>query len=401
MNSLLIALRNIMRNGGRVTSTAFIIAVGLCALLLGNGFMLATYDALQEITMRLEGHVIVTAAEPASPGGTRQQLTLDNWQVIQDQLWDNPNVLRSLPRAKFEGLISHRQHSAAFFGTGVDPKEEFKAYGPFLRTTGVLNPWPESQDIPDVVMGNRLAETLAAKVGDQLRIHSFGSQGQPRDITVQLVGLYHTGTPEVDDHSLMVNLDTVHTLLDSTNISQLAVYLEHPAQAFSLKQQLQQQWPNKKVQSWHQRAELYDKVKAQYDRIFGIMGIIILVVVFLAITNTISLAVYQRRAEIATLSALGTPRWRIYANFTLEACLIGIFATSLGMALAYISSHGINLAQFMMPAPPGRTEGYPIYIYISWPHYLIISAILISIVVLASLSASYQAVKIKITDALS
>ncbi len=402
MNSLLIALRNIARDATRVVSTVLIIAVGLTALLLGGGFMLSTYDSLQEIAMRLEGHVIVIDDDPAPHvGGSHQQLTLSDWQTLRERLWDDPRVLRSLPRAHFEGLISHGPHSAAFFGTGVDPQVEFKVHGPFLRTDGVLDPWPAAEAGAEVVMGSRLAQTLAAQKGDRLTLKVLDSAGEGRQIEVRLVGLYHTGTPEVDNHSLMVSLATVRSLFASDNISQLAIYLERPGDAIAFRQQLQNQLSGKVVQSWHQRAELYDKVKAQYDRIFGVMGIIILVVVFLAISNTISLAIYQRREEIATLSALGATPLRICTNFMLEACLIAILATSLGMALAYAASHAINLAQLMMPAPPGRTEGYPIYIYISWPHYLATSAVLIAIVVVASLAASYQAVKVKITDALS
>ena len=124
------------------------------------------------------------------------------------------------------------------------------------------------------------------------------------------------------------------------------------------------------------------------------MGIIVLVVVFLAISNTIALAIYQRRDEITTLSALGTSPLRICANFVLEALLIGLMATSLGMLAAYALSTSINVAELMMPAPPGRTEGYPIVIYISWPHYFATSGFLIAIVMLASSLSSFKATRI-------
>jgi len=124
-------------------------------------------------------------------------------------------------------------------------------------------------------------------------------------------------------------------------------------------------------------------------------------VVFLAITNTISLAIYQRREEIATLSALGTKPINICANFILEACLIGTAACILGMLIAFTASHAINFSELMMPAPPGKTEGYPVFIYISWSHYLLTSLALIVIVAGASLFASYKAAKINIANTLS
>ncbi|NOY74006.1 MAG: ABC transporter permease [Gammaproteobacteria bacterium] len=402
MSFFLIAVRNILRNRTRAISTILIIAVGLAALLIGSGFMLSTYDSLQEIAKRVEGHVIVLKDESVpAQGGVDQQLTLPNWQAIQDELWDDDRVLRILPRARFEGLIRHGHNSAAFFGTGVDPKEEFRVYGPFLKTTAVLDPWLSDQDMPDVVLGTQLAETLSATAGDELTLHTLRSDGQSTEVMVRLAGLFHTGTPELDDHTLMVNLSTVSRLLGSEKISQLSIYLEHYEDAAAIKQLLQAKLEGVLVQTWDQRAELYDKVKAQYDRIFGVMGIIILVVVFLAISNTIALAMYQRRDEIATLGALGTPSTRVYANFILEACLIGVVATSLGMLIAYATANAINLASLMMPAPPGRSEGYPIYIYISWPHYLVTSVVLIAIVAFASFIATYNNAKVNIAKALS
>lgn len=401
MNSLLIAIRNIRRDGTRLISTVLVIAVGLAALLIGSGFMLSTYDALQEIAMRAEGHVIVLDDDPAPTlGGAHQQLTLANWKIIQDDLWQDSRVLRVLPRARFEGLVSNSDNSAAFFGTGVDPKEEFRVHGPFLRTTDVLDPWLTDQDTPDLLLGSVLAQTLTAKTGDLLTLQTRRSDGQASEIVVRLAGSYHTGTPEIDNHTLMVSTDTVSTLLGSSQISQLSIYLEQPEDSMAIKQLLQSQYEGIIVQSWDQRAELYDKVKAQYDRIFGVMGGIILIVVFISISNTIALAIYQRREEIATLGALGTQPTRIYANFILEACLIGIIATSLGMLFAYTITNAINLAELMMPAPPGKTEGYAIYVYISWPHYLLTSLVLITIVVLASFVASYNNARVNIADSL-
>ncbi len=364
--------------------------------------MLSTYDSLQEMGMRTEGHLIIIDDNPTPlRGGSHQQLTLDNWQAIQASLWNDERVLRVLPRAHFEGLIVNGNNSAVFFGRGVDPQEEFRVHGPFLRTTGVLDPWIDASKNQDVVLGIQLARTLNAATGDLLTLKIVGSDGKVNQTTVNLTGTFQNGTPEIDNHTLMVSLTTAARLLGTDNISQLSIYLNQSQNAPALQASLQKSLNNVSVQTWQQRTELYHKVKSLYDRIFGVMGLIILVVVFLAITNTVSLATYQRREEIATLSALGTRPVRIHANFILEAFLIGITAILLGMLLAYTASHAINLSELMMPAPPGKTEGYPIFIYTSWPHYLLTSLVLIAVVVGASLLATYHTTKINIATALS
>ena len=403
MNWLLIAIRNILRNVTRVTSTVFIIAVGLAALLTGLGFMLSTYDALQEVAKRVEGHVVITSSAPMPTSGSHQRLTFIHWEDIADELWVDERVIRVLPRARFEGIISHsdNQNSAAFSGTGVDAKDEFKVYGPFLKTFGALNPWLGPNDMPEIVLGSTLAKTLNAENGDILTLHVFDNQLRLQEINVRLAGTYHSGVMDIDNRTLMVSLDTVQQLFDSDNISQLAIYLNDVNYAPDLQNALNDQLQKVSIETWQDRAELYDKVKAQYDRIFSVMGIIILIVVFLAVSNTIALAIHQRRGEIATLKALGTQPRRIYLNFLLEALLIGLIATGLGMLLAYICANAVNLSQLMMPAPPGRSEGYPIFIYVSWPHYFVTSLVLMGITALASLAATYQTAKIKISEALS
>ncbi len=403
MSWFLIALRNILRDGKRIVATALIIAVGLAALLVGSGFMLSTYDSLQEIAIRSEGHVIVLDNAKEEVGGTHQQLTLKDWQEIQGELLMDDRIASTLPRARFEGIISHGKYSASFMGTGVDPAEEFLVWGPFLNTPKgeLLDPWLSENDMPDVMVGSQLINTLRAEIGDTLTLHSIRTNGETAQLDVRLTGVLHTGTRELDDHTLSVNVSSVAKLLSTDNISQLSIYLLNRKDTAAVKQMLSEQYPHLEIQSWDQRAELHDKVKAMYDRIFGVMGIIILVVVFLAISNTVALAIYQRHDEIATLGALGTPPLRICLNFILEALLVGTIAVCAGMMLGYAIATAVNAADLWMPAPPGRSEGHPLFIYRSWPHYLATSAVLLFVSITASTIAAYRATEVNICDALS
>lgn len=403
MSWLSIALRNLLRNSRSVASTMLVLIVGLTALLIGGGFMFYTYDSLQEIAIRSEGHVILSDQNARERDNDSQRsLTLNTWQSIADQLLSMPGVLRILPRIYIEGLISHGDHSAAFFGTGVDPREEFRVHGPFLRIThgDVLNSRMPADELPEVMLGENLAHALHAQIGDVLRLRTLRLADELATIDARLVGTYRTGTEEQDKHSVMIHLDAARPLLASDNVSQLSVYLNQRQETESISQLIQRTYPALLVQTWHQRADLHDKVKALYDRIFGIMGAIIVIVVFLAITNTIGLALYQRRREIATLGALGTRPAQIYHMIVLEACLMAIIATMLGMLLAYATSSAINAMEVTMPSPPGKNEGYPLYIYASLYQYLSTSAALVAVTATASLLAAFRHARINIAEAM-
>ena len=61
-------------------------------------------------------------------------------------------------------------------------------------------------------------------------------------------------------------------------------------------------------------------------------GVALLVGIFL-VYNTVAIGVVQRRREIGTLRALGATRFRIRALFTLEAGVLGLFGTIVGIPL--------------------------------------------------------------------
>lgn len=405
MNWLGIAARNVLRHGTRVISPLAIIVVGLTALLVGSGFMLSTYDALQEIAIRGQGHVIIRS-DVANPtfGGVTQRLNLAHWEILRDRLMSDARVERVLPRAQFEGIIRHdaKNHAAIFQGTGVDPAEEFRVHGPFLRITlgGVLDPWRAENALPDVVLGEELARTLNAGVGDTLTLETHRIDGALVSQDVQVVGLYRTGTPEIDNFTLMVNVRDVAALLATPHITQLSVYLTQRTDTDVLRHELRASEHKVIVDGWKDRAELYLKVKSLYDRLFLVAGIIIVVVVFLAITNTIAMAIAQRREEIATLSALGTTPREIRRNFVLEGALIGAIGVMGGILLAWATSKGINAADLSMPAPPGKTEGYPLFIYISWTFYAMVSAVVFASVVFAAWLAAFYNARANIAEAL-
>ncbi len=64
-------------------------------------------------------------------------------------------------------------------------------------------------------------------------------------------------------------------------------------------------------------------------------GVALLVGVFL-VYNTVAIGVVQRRREIGTLRALGSTKRRIRALFTLEAAVLGLFGTIVGIPLGTI-----------------------------------------------------------------
>lgn len=398
MKWLFFAAKNIWHNRRRSMSSVWTIAVGAIAILLGGGFMLATYDALMEMSIRANGHVTVA---PLSDIRT-PSLDLNRSSFLQQTLLDDPRVKHVLPRLSFEGLVINGPIARAFYGTAVDPAQEFKVHGPFLEVISgdVLDVPIAGVATSEVLLGDRLAQTLQVSIGTQLELSSVNLAGESRRHQVRVAGTYRTGTPEIDLRTLMVNMDTAQQLLQTDRISTLSIYLHADQDSEAVKRALIQQNADLDVTTWAERSNLYHEVHALYDRVFGAMGLIILVVVFLSIFNTASMAVLERLTEIGTMAALGTTRGRILSNFVIESTLIAVAGVVVGMAIAGIVAESIDRIGVMMPPPPGRSVGYPLYIFVS-PEFYILSGITIVMVATASASVVvFRAARIRIVEAL-
>lgn len=396
------AWKNVWRNRRRSMTTAGITAISVCGLLFFGGFVLYTYQSLEEFSARSQGHVLIGHAEYFDKEEEApMSLGLDNWQQIRQQLQADEGVRRVLPRIQFSGLISNGEKSTIFIAEGVDARYEFTVSGPFLQVSqgDVLS--PVSGDLPQVMLGLGVAKTLHAKVGDVLTLLSSTSEGALNGIDVEVVGTFGTGVPELDARKLVVGLDTAQALLNSPRVSTLSIYLRHTSNTLNYQQSITKRYPQLASRNWSDLAFFYHKVRDLYNRIFTVIGVELVLVVMLSVANTMSMAVIERTREIGTLAALGTLPGEMLRNFVLEAMLIGSLGSMLGMLLAGLLTLYLNLNVVMMPPPPGMTEGYPLSIAFSLPLYALTGVVMVSVTIFGGVLAARKGVGRPIVEALA
>lgn len=371
---LSMALKNAVRNRRRSLVTLAITATGTAAALLGGGFALYTYQGLAQASARDTGHLIV-AAPGYFEGVDNMPLehALAKPDALAQQLLTRPDVKRVLPRLQFTGLISNGDKSEIFIGTGVDATQEFVVKGPFMkREAGVLlddQPTTKGQG-PGIVIGKGLAKILNAQPGSALTLMSTTVNGSLNAADVIVTGVVSTGIADIDKRLAMVDLSTAQTLLLTDKVSTLSVYLREldlsDAAAAALRSQ---HGDTLEVRTWLQQAMFYQSVKSLYDRIFGFLGVIVLVIVLFSVTNTLAMAVLERTREIGALRAMGATPGEVMRVFTLEGMALGTGGAMAGMLIAGGIALFLLLAHVQMPPPPGRTDGYPLAVEVSIPLY--------------------------------
>ncbi|MBS4099400.1 MAG: ABC transporter permease [Sulfuricella sp.] len=395
------AWRNILRNRRRSLATVIVAALGAAAVMIAGGFALYTYDSLREGSAREFGHFSVAHRDFFQRDEeTPLQYGLTDYRALIAALEKDPRVTRVLPRLNFSGLISNGDKSLVFMGLGADARGEGAARGVFLKLAeGELFGGAEP-GAPRVVLGAALAKSLKARPGAALTLLAATSEGSMNAIDVEVAGVVTTGWPEIDKRLVYAPLAAVQKLLATAKVSTLAVYLDDTESTSAALGEWRARDAGHEFKPWWEQAFYYASVRALYNRIFGLLGIIIAVLVFFSVANTLSMAVVERTREIGTLRALGALPGEIVAQFAREGALIGALGALIGMALAALVTLALLGMDLQMPPPPGRSEGYPLKVYADPAIYAATAALIATLCVAAAWFVSRKAAAKPIVEAL-
>jgi putative ABC transport system permease protein len=403
MKWLWFAYKNVIRNRRRSLMTVLIIAVGAASVLIASGFALYTYDGLREGSVLQSGNVVIAHSDYFDKEEEKpMEYGLANYEDIKQRIEQDERIRIAIPHLQFSGLISNGDKTVIFMGTGVEPEAEFDIKGPLMSvlTGNVLTTQTSIEAEPQVMLAKDLAKQLNADIGHSLTLLTTTKDSALNAVDVQVQGIFTTGVPDVDKRMLLVAFPTAQELILTQKVSTLSVYLHDTEQTATLQAELAQQYPNLAMQPWWEQAFLYFQVKALYNIIFGVMGVIMSLVIFFTITNTLSMTVIERTRETGTLLALGTLPRQIIRNFVLEALLIGLAGAILGMLFAGSTTIALEILEVQMPPPPGSSEGYPLSLYFSAWIYSITTLVVIILGIIAALITSRKAAKKPIVEAL-
>ena len=398
------ALQNARRNRRRALLTLLIAGVGTAALLVFGGYGEYTYAALRNAAARDTGHLLLAQrhyfdGEEDVP----MQNGLEDSSRLQTELRGDPRVKAALPRLQLTGLLSNGEKSAVFVGTGVDAALEAGARGDYLsiQAGSPLSPSPGTGDLPEILLGRQLSKALNAPPGSVLTLLATTTEGSLNAQDVRVRGVYTTGVLELDRRAVTLHLSTAEKLLLTGRVSTLSVYLRSMDDLAPVEAELKARYPALALRTWLEEATYYQAVRDLYDRIFGLLGMIIVVLVLFAVTNTIGMAVVERTREIGTFRALGAMPGTVTRSFVLEGVLVGGGGVVLGAFLATLIAVAIDAFHVQMPPPPGRSVGYPLHLSLGPALYLRAGLSVVLSAALAAYGASRKAAARPIVEALA
>jgi putative ABC transport system permease protein len=405
MNRLTIAWRNVTRNRRRSLITGGIVAFGFVSFALAGGFMAQSFDGLRQSAIRSGlGHV--QFADPRAfekSESSTLEFGIRRAGAALAVLRSGQDVDVVMPRLEFYGLVSTGGTSIPFGGTAVDPEAE--ARGSDIPKAVHDGKWLQA-GARTVVIGRGLAKLLNAKVGDNLTLLVTTPDGTLNAVDATVGGIADILIRELSERYLALPLPLAQELLAAPDtVSRFSVILHdganESAAATRLGNALRQAGFDLGSRLWRDLAVFYQQVRVLYIGIFGFMGSVLVVIVFLSTFNATLMSVTERTREIGTLRALGARSRRVITGFVLEGALLGVASAIGGALLSLLITLIVNLAEIHMPPPPGMAKGIVIQVQVIPGVYLLAAMAMVVTLAMASFLPARRAARAPIVDSLA
>lgn len=328
-----LALRNIIGAGLRtwlnviVLSLAFVTIVGIQGLY--DGFNRQASHALIQ-TEYGGGQYRNIHYDPYDP------LTFeDSHAPLPGPLQDAVDEGKAVPILVAQASIYPNGRLMQAILKGIEPGQQV-----LDLPTAVLD---SSQAELPVMIGGRMARNAKLKTGDFVTIRWRDANGVFDARDAEIVQIFNTSVPTVDQNLLWLPLDKLQTLMQEPGQATMVVMSKDYTQSVKY-----DGWTF--LSQYDLLSDIREIIKTKQSSSMIMYGML-LFLALLAIFDTQVLSIVRRRKEIGMLIAMGMTRGQVIRLFTMEGSMHGILAAILaliygGPLLAWTQNVGWKLPSY-------------------------------------------------------
>jgi lipoprotein-releasing system permease protein len=333
---------------GLVTAISVIgVAAGVAALIIALAITSGMRRDLQERLVGATSHI-----DLMKTGGDG----IRNWQPLVARLSHAPHVVAVAPGLYGQVLISRGARSGGALIKGILPADELKV-GNLLQSVkegsfdalAPTSPAAAAGTIPPIVIGNDLATTLGATVGDTLLVTS--PQGEltplglvPRYQRFTVAGIFASGFYQYDSSYAFMRLSDSQRLFSEPDlVSVVSFRIDDLYQAAAVGKELERAADRFagggfQTTNWmEQNRELFRALKLEQVVTFIVLALIV-VVAALNILIALTMMVMEKTRDIAVMMSFGVTPEQIRRIFLLQGLLISAIGTTVGLVVGYAAS---------------------------------------------------------------
>ncbi len=261
---------------------------------------------------------------------------LSDWEKVQEQLKDDPNIQGSAPYVQGQAMLVLGKRVTGAQINGIDParEDDVSKIGQHAQNVSLEVLRPKEFGI---LLGSDLANYLGAVVGDKLTLITPEATVTPAGILPKfrrftVVGTYNVGMPQYDRNTAAIHIDDGKRLFrlgDSVTGLRLKFgdLFDAPDYTKELRERMGEgYW----VTDWtYHNRNFFRALKMEKTMMWIIMTLIVLVAVF-NIVSMLVMVVTEKQSDIAIMRTLGVSPKSIMGIFVVQGTLIGIMGVLLG-----------------------------------------------------------------------
>jgi lipoprotein-releasing system permease protein len=342
-----------------------------------------------------------------------QQDGIRDWQPLIERLRHLPHVIGASPGLYEQVLVTRGARDGGALVEGILPDQE-KTVSDLLTTATqgsaqALEPQPAqtpNRGLPPIVLGQDLAETVGASVGDSVMLVS--PQGEmtpigmfPKVVRFRLAGTFHSGFYQYDAQTGFLRLADAQQLFSEPDLlSVINIKVDDLDRAPEIGKEIERAaGKGFMTNNWiEQNRELFKALKTERAVTFIVITLIVIVAA-LNILIALTMMVMEKTRDIAVMMSFGVEPGQVRRIFLLQGFLISVIGTLVGLVLGYVASwagghyHFIHLSAEVysidtLPFAPRALDG------------VIVAAVSIGISLLATLYPSSAAASVLPAEAL-
>ena len=345
MKTIEVSWRNLWRNRTRTNVTIAAVALCIAILIIFQSMIVGLIEkAVFNTTNLVIGEVQIHANGYLNDKSLYKDLK--NTEKIKSIA--KKNNIGLVERSYGFGLISSGTKSAGTQFWGVNPESELMHFdfAKHINQGTFLN----SSSSNKIVLGNKLALSLAAEVGTELVVFVQGADGSLGNDLFYVSGILKNVADNIDRSAAIILENDFNILFSSNNmIHEIALNSKGNFEAEEIQNLMSAEIKDVEIDTWKQLmptiALMTEKMSVFMRTLFSL---IFTIAAGLGVMNTMIMSTYDRMKEFGIIRAIGATPWRIIKQVSLEAIILTFIASIIGTivglsAALYFQKYGFDV----------------------------------------------------------
>jgi putative ABC transport system permease protein len=400
---LAMSWRNIWRNKVRSVIIIASVTFGLFAGL----FVLGLYEGMMDSRVRTVIDTEVAHLQMHHPhfeDDYEPGFVLPAKNKLTESILKNAHVKTTTTRSVVQGMLANATGTAGVQINGIEmTKESLVSH---LGDNIVDGKGLSENRKNSILVGKKLVDKLKLRVGSKVILTFTDKESNIVSAAFRIEGIFQTDNTPRDERNVFVHQATLNSNLSiGDDVHEIAVLLYKDDDVEAVKKQLQEEFPEAKVESWTDNSPETELMVSTVNQYSYIIMVIIMFALAFGIINTMLMAVLERTREIGMLGALGMNHKKLFVLVLMETILLTIAGAPIGLLISwlviqYFGKVGIDISSFAGEAM--SSFGYSSIVYPEFPasRMLGIMIIVVGTALVSSLFPSIKALKLQPADAL-